>query len=275
MRCATCGATVKSGLRVCPECGATLRQRRLRPATVHCRACEARVPGDLRVCPYCGARLEPSWRQPLLTLVVAAIVIVGVYFLHSYVPWADLLALPGRLRLPSISFLSTPTLVPSATATRTRTRTPTPSHTATVTPQPPTEIPTQPAATATSKPSPTRTAQPPLARPRLLAPENQEEFRSGGSQIKLSWEPVGVLAENDWYALSLRFLADGVVQYSGTWTKDTFWVVPGPLYTKAGQRERAFQWDVTVMQQTGNKPDGGRAGVALSATSETRTFFWY
>jgi RNA polymerase subunit RPABC4/transcription elongation factor Spt4 len=275
MRCGTCGATVKLGLRVCPECGATLRQGRLRRVTVHCRACEARVPSDLRVCPYCGTRLQPSWRQPLVTLLVASLVIAGAYFLHSYVPWADLLALPSRVRLPSVAFLPTPSVAPSATATRTRTRTPAPSLTNTATTQPPTQIPTQPAATATSKPTSTRAAQPPLARPRLLTPNSQEEFRGGGAGIKLSWEPVGVLAENDWYALSVRFLADGVVQYNGTWTKETYWVLPGVLYTKAGQRERAFQWDVTVMRQTGNKPDGGRAGVALSATSETRTFFWY
>ena len=275
MRCGTCGATVKPGLRVCPECGATVGQGRLRRATVHCRACEARVPSDLRVCPYCGARLEPSWRQPLVALVVASVVIVGSYFLHSYVPWPDLLALPSRVRLPSISFLATPTRTPPATATRTRTRTPAPTLTTAATTQLPTQAPTQLAATATSKPAPTRTPQPPLARPRLLGPDNQEEFRGGGSRIKLSWEPVGVLAENDWYALSVRSLADGVVQYNGTWTKDTFWVLPDALYTKAGQRERAFQWDVTVMRQTGNKPDGGRTGVELSATSESRTFFWY
>jgi hypothetical protein len=30
-----------------------------------------------------------------------------------------------------------------------------------------------------------------------------------------------------------------------------------------------------VMKQTGTKPDGGRDGVAVSSSSETRTFFWY
>jgi hypothetical protein len=100
-------------------------------------------------------------------------------------------------------------------------------------------------------------------------------FRGGGSRIKLSWEPVGVLAEDEWYGVSLRFLADGVVHYSGTWTKETSWIIPSELYTKAGQNERAFQWDVTVMKQTGIRADGGREGVPLSATSETRTFFWY
>ena len=91
----------------------------------------------------------------------------------------------------------------------------------------------------------------------------------------MSWEPIGALDEDEWYALSLRYFADGVMQYSGTWTKETSWTVPAELYTKAGQVEREFQWDVTVVQQTGFKPDGGREGVALGPISEARTFLWY
>ena len=104
---------------------------------------------------------------------------------------------------------------------------------------------------------------------------NQAEFRGGDAQIELNWEPAGILADDEWYALSLRFLADGLARYSGTWTKETSWIVPSELHTKAGQFERTFQWDVTVMKQTGTKPDGGREGSALSPTSETRTFSWY
>ena len=101
------------------------------------------------------------------------------------------------------------------------------------------------------------------------------EFHGGGSQIVLSWEAVGTLAEDEWYGLSLRFLAGGVLQYSGTWTKETSWIVPPDLYRRAGQVERAFQWDVTIMRETGAKPEGGRDGVPVAPTSETRTFYWY
>ena len=132
-------------------------------------------------------------------------------------------------------------------------------------------MPSTPTRTATMTP----TAVPRLSTPRLLNPENGLEIRGSNAQIKLSWEPAGVLAEDEWYALSVRFLADGVVQYGGTWTNETNWMIPSDLYMKAGQFERAFQWDVIVMRQTGTKPDGGREGAPISAASETRAFFWY
>ena len=91
----------------------------------------------------------------------------------------------------------------------------------------------------------------------------------------LAWQAVDGLADDDWYALSVRFLTDGAVQYAGTWTKNTSWLLPAELYMKAGQNERALQWDVTVMRQTGTKPDGGREGTALGPASETRAFYWY
>jgi hypothetical protein len=109
----------------------------------------------------------------------------------------------------------------------------------------------------------------------LVAPDNGLEFHGGGTQITLQWEPAGSLAEDEWYAVSLRFMAGGVVQYSGNWTKEASWFVPQELYMKAGESERTFEWDVTVMKQTGTKPDGGREGVAVSATSEKRTFVWF
>jgi len=83
-----------------------------------------------------------------------------------------------------------------------------------------------------------------------------------------------VLADDEWYGVSLRYLTDGVVQYEGTWTKDTSWQVPGELYRRAGQNEREFQWDVAVMMQTGTKLDGGREGMALGPTSEPSLFVW-
>jgi RNA polymerase subunit RPABC4/transcription elongation factor Spt4 len=275
VRCSTCGREARRGLKVCPECGATLRRARLLRRSIHCRSCEGRVPAGLHICPYCGATLRRSWRIPVLTAASAVFLLATVYILRTYVPWAKLRDIAENVRLPAISLFTTPTSTSSPTRARTLTRTPTPTPTWTPVPRVPTETATLPPLTATRLPTATRTPQPRFSRPRLLEPANQVQFRGGTAQIRLSWEPSGVLADDEWYALSLRFLADGVVQYSGTWTKDSSWIIPTGLYTKAGERERAFQWDVTVMKQTGSRTDGGRLGVPLSATSETRTFFWY
>jgi len=275
MRCKTCGAEVKPGLTVCPECGATVGRCRLFRRMVRCRSCQARVPSALSICPCCGATLKRSWRPFFLTLLTLIVVASVAYLWVNYVPWDELRSLAERVQPPSVAFLATHTFTPVPSPTRTATRTVTPSPTFTLTPVPPTETPTAPPPTATRPPAPTSTPTPRLTAPRLLSPDHQREFSGGGSQIKLRWEPAGVLADDEWYALSLRFLTDGVLQYSGTWTRETSWIVPTELHIRAGQHERAFQWDVTIVQQTGRKPDGGREGVALGLTSETRTFMWY
>jgi RNA polymerase subunit RPABC4/transcription elongation factor Spt4 len=275
VRCRTCGAEARSELRVCPQCGANLQRSWVRRRSLRCRACQARVPSGLSICPFCGATLKHSWRRLFLTLATLVGLAVVGYVLANYVPWAEVRALPERVRLPSVAFLATPTFTPEPTSTRTPTLTVTPTATSTQTPEPPTETPTVPPPTDTPRPAPTGTPTPRFAVPRLLWPEDQVEFRGRSSRIELSWESAGVLADDEWYGLSVRFLAGGMMQYSGTWTKETSWVVPAALHTKAGQIERAFQWDVTIMKQTGIKPDGGRDGVPLAPTSETHTFFWY
>jgi hypothetical protein len=211
-------------------------------------------------------------------LLTVAVVAALLYLGFNYVPWDMLRALPKRVQVPSVAFLATRTFtpMPTPTATRTATRTPRPTPSFTPTTLPPTEtpLPTNPP-TATSPPLPSSTPTPPFAAPRLLAPEDRAEFSGGGAQLELRWEPAGGLNDDEWYALSVRYLTDGVVQYSGTWTKETSWILPEALYMMAGHDERAFEWDVAVVQQTGTKPDGGREGVALGPISETRTFFWY
>jgi len=275
MRCIRCGAEVRSGLSLCPKCGATLRRGRIWARKTRCAACQQRVPAGLSICPSCGAPLRPSWRFLVRGLCALTAVLVLGYLAVRYVPWAAVRALSVQVRMPSLALLATPTLTPSPTGTRTATSTVTLTPTPTVTPVPPTATPTSPPPTATARPAPTRTPEPRFSAPRLLSPDDGAELRGGSAQIRLTWEAAETLADDEWYALSVRFAADGVVQYSGTWTKDTSWIVPGDLYMKAGQAERIFEWDVTMMKQTGTKPGGGRDGEALSSPSETRTFAWY
>jgi RNA polymerase subunit RPABC4/transcription elongation factor Spt4 len=274
MRCGRCGTDVPDSLTVCPECGANVRRFGLFRGSVRCRACEARVQSDLSVCPQCGTRLRRGWWPQLRALGVAALVLASTYFGIRYLPWADLLALPNRIRMPSVAFLVTPTFTLRPSATGTSTRTPTLTSTSTATAIPPTETATLPPPTATQLPTATFTPAPPFPAPRLLSPVYGAEFGGGGSSILLSWEPVGVLAADEWYSLSLRYFVDGSLQYAGAWTKEASWLVPRELYARAGQHEREFEWDVSVMLQTGSGPDGGRVGAALSPPGETWIFVW-
>jgi hypothetical protein len=83
------------------------------------------------------------------------------------------------------------------------------------------------------------------------------------------------LGKDEWYSVSVRYFANGVVNYTGSWEKDARWLLPGTLFMKYDPGHPGFQWDVTVMKQTGTKPDGSREGVPVSQTSETRTFYWH
>ncbi len=275
MRCLRCGAQIEAGLRVCPECGHTVGQPLVRRRYARCRSCQARVPAGLSICPQCGARLQHSWRRSLSLLAVAIVIAAAGYALYHYVPWAEVRALAEDVSLPPLAFLVTPTFTPQPTATRTATPTVTATRTATATPVPPTETPTPLPPTETPRPLPTLTATPRFSAPQLLRPPDQAEFYGGGTEIVLSWAQAGVLQEDEWYGVSLRFLAGGAVQYSGTWIKETSWPVPASVFNQAGNNERGFEWDVAVMRQTGTKPDGGRDGVAVGPVSETRTFYWY
>ena len=274
MRCKACGARVKPGLEVCPACGATLGPVHVLGGRVRCRTCQKRVPSGVKICPCCGAPLRSTKRVLIIFLVLLLVLEVALYLAKYHVPWNRLRALGRLVRLPEVTFLSTPTFTSTRTATATLTSTPTTTRTPTPTLPPPTDTPVPPTATRTRAPAPTATPKPKYSAPRLIAPEDGGEFQGADAQITLQWESAGTLAEDEWYAVSVTFTAGGVAEYEGSWTKDNSWLLPAGLYTRAGQSERGFNWQVTVMRQTGTRADGGREGLAVSPGSVRRTFFW-
>jgi hypothetical protein len=160
---------------------------------------------------------------------------------------------------------------PSVTPTRTLAPTVTsvPTSTPTISPSPTrTPLPTD-----TATPLPTDTPEPLLVM-KLLSPEDGTRFQGRRTRVILQWESVGALSEDEWYGVSLRCWAEGNVQYSGAWVKEDQWLVPKELHRKPDPREPGFEWDVTLMLQTGTKEGGGREGVPIGGTSETRTFYW-
>jgi len=130
--------------------------------------------------------------------------------------------------------------------------------------------------TSADTPEPTETATPALKYPApvLLEPSNGLQYSGRGGQILLRWEPVGVLAPDEFYGVSLRYVSNGGVAYAGTWTQDTSWRVPRELWQKYDQGHPQYEWDVVVMRQTGTDASGGRKGEAISPKSETRVFIW-
>ena len=289
MKCKRCGIEVRPGLIICPECGARLP---VRTRKVRCLHCGQRASTALTVCPHCGAELRHSgWPQVLslavvlaglgLGLVLTPVVsrgLTGVKLSSEAFPQVKLPA-----DLPGLSFLipsPTPTRTPTATPTVTRrptytptaTRTATPTATATTTP---TEIgsPTPETPTPTLTLAPTATPTLVFAAPRLLGPKDGTVFVGEAEKVVLRWESIGVLAEDEWYAVSLRYLQGGQLQYSGNRVKENEWQLPAEFFfAKADPPERAYQWDVTVIRvESGPK---GETGTDISPRSESRTFYW-
>jgi hypothetical protein len=185
--------------------------------------------------------------------------------------------LPGlSFLIPSSTSTSTPTVTPTVTRqpiyTPTATRTSTPTATATVTPA---EIGSPTPETPTSTPTLAPKATPTLvfAAPLLLEPEDGKVFVGEAEKIVLRWESVGALAEDEWYAVSLRYLQDGQILYSGHQVKKNEWQLPAEFFfAKADPPERAYQWDVTLVRvESGPK---GEIGIDISPRSESRTFYW-
>jgi LysM repeat protein len=132
-----------------------------------------------------------------------------------------------------------------------------------------------PVPTPTPRPTPTPTPGPPYAAPDLLDPAEGETFRGAEADIVLNWASVGILAEDEWYILRLRLMAEPVYQYPSVWTKTTSWRVPALLYPSAEAESHLFRWDVTVVRHTGTRPDGQPDGIAISPMSAIRSFSWY
>ncbi len=290
IRCHACGSRVLSGPYLCPMCGQVLRANWLPEialGVVLLLVVAAAVWVWRRSALAANGSSRTAYVAQQMPTTPATIVSATVISASS-TPTPSLTAQPSATATPTPTMTWTPTLtkVPS-TNTPIPTHTLLPSATPTLTAFPPTQAPTptqtrpQPTATVqptTRVPQPTSTPTPALAwpAPKLLSPANEQRFFGDpNAQIWLTWEPVGVLGKDEWYSVSVRYFANGVVNYTGSWEKDARWMLPGTLFMKYDPARPGFQWDVTVMKQTSTKPDGSREGVPTSQTSETRTFYWH
>jgi hypothetical protein len=189
---------------------------------------------------------------------------------------------------------ATPPASPSPTATATATSTPSVTPSASATPSPaPTDTPASTptpviiVVTATPAPSDTPTATPeatntprpvqePTATPapafKYPAPVLQEPENGGyipGIIAVLKWQPVGDLAENEWYSTRLIFRQQNQLVYEGDRVKVPEWRIPDRLYYAADGPDLEYRWLVFVER---DNSDGSTT--QLSPESETFVFRW-
>jgi hypothetical protein len=191
---------------------------------------------------------------------------------------------PSSTPVPAVT--ATPTIVPSVTPTilseptevpaspPTVGPTPTPVIivvTATPTPGlPPTDTPVptkSPAGGVSSEPTATPMPAFKYPAPTLREPEDGEIVP--GKYVFLKWEPVGPLADDEWYAVRLVYLQQGKPVYQGDWIKETEWQVPERFYYQADGPALEYHWYVFVERGI---PDGSM--LQISPESETNVFRW-
>ncbi len=142
------------------------------------------------------------------------------------------------------------------------------------TPATPTSVKTPTAeAIATAPPPSSATTPSPqyiYPAPTLLAPEPYATYAGEFSEITLSWESVGPLAENEYYDVTTRYFVGEEPRYWGSGLiKETSWRVPTQAgYGQAGKDE--ITWWVTVRAAI----NGTDQSQAVSPPSEERVLIW-
>ncbi len=139
----------------------------------------------------------------------------------------------------------------------------------TATPTPVRPTPTPVAATPTpspAAPTPTIVA---LAAPALLAPTNGDGF-TAGTQPVLSWRAASGMGTQDFYRVLVRYTTrDGRTNYLEDRVTGTSYTVPLWFYDLANTPDRLGEWSVQVRRMGADGEE-----IAISTTSETRTFYW-
>ncbi len=129
-----------------------------------------------------------------------------------------------------------------------------------------------PTPTFTVTPTATPTPGPAFVAPPLLYPPQDAQFEGDDATILLQWASVGLLQNDEQYALTLRYLGQrggGQANEITIYTQVTSWRVPAEWYPGPDVGERRFEWTVTVVQQSDQKPP-----LLLSAEGEKRIFAW-
>jgi LysM repeat protein len=108
-----------------------------------------------------------------------------------------------------------------------------------------------PTPTPTMTPTATDTPGPPYPSPQLVYPLDGAEFNGPEEVVMLQWASVGLLKEDEAYAVTLRYRGerpDGALSETIEYTRITSWRVPTEWYPSADAQERRFEWHVDVVR---------------------------
>ena len=119
----------------------------------------------------------------------------------------------------------------------------------------------------------TTTPPAPYSPPSLLLPEDGKVFTQADEPITLLWAAVGMLQENEAYAVSIDDVTTSESTPVVNYVTDTKFTVPAtmrPNDTKA----HVFRWSVMPVRQTGTDSEGNPLWESAGSPSVARVFIW-
>lgn len=139
------------------------------------------------------------------------------------------------------------------------------------------ETPETPEPVATATPSPQQDGQPTrvpiaLSKPVLTQPEQDAVFAGRFAEVNLAWESNAVLAEDEYFDLTVMHFFDGQPTYWGTATRETSFMLPPDVGLGQAGNDR-FYWWVTI-RKANSAPSANSIDLPRSPGSEARTFVW-
>ena len=111
-----------------------------------------------------------------------------------------------------------------------------------------------------------------LAAPQLVEPHEGQTFGQRGP-LQLAWKWDASLAGDEYFVVTIAYPHDKDLWYDTQWVKEKALAPPSYL-TDLITGDRRCSWWVVVMRQTGKNANGAPTGLAVSHSSETRTFLW-
>ncbi len=127
---------------------------------------------------------------------------------------------------------------------------------------------------ATPGPSPTPTLPPPYPAVSLLLPPDGAAFSIAEPIISLQWASVGILRENEAYAVTIEDLTEGEGRKMVEYVTDTKFIVPTDFLSNA-DIPHVFRWWVLTVRQMGTDDDGNPIWETAGAVSSPRVFTWH
>ncbi|MBE7551476.1 MAG: protein kinase [Anaerolineales bacterium] len=130
--------------------------------------------------------------------------------------------------------------------------------------------------TPTPEPAPSKTPEAVALKygePGLVEPADDAFFAGRLTKVFLEWEPVGQLASDEYYDLTIQYIFGNDFVYWGTATTETRVQIPPDIGVGRAGGDR-FRWYVTVRKANTAAFSKNNIDLPVSLQSKIRTFVW-